>query len=70
MTNEQFEKLKRQCGGMLRANDLRLGTKTAAKTIHAFWYGALCALGEPDNPSVAIRLLSGRHDELVNMQGE
>lgn len=67
MTNEQRAALKKTCGSFLKANDMKLGTKTAAKFIHSFWYGALAALDDTTNPWVTICLMSGRHDELVDM---
>ena len=70
MTNDQFASLKRQCASFLTANGAKPQTKTGAKMVHTFWYGALCALDEPDNPSVCIRLLAGRHDELCDFTEE
>ena len=66
MTDDKFAQLKRDCAGFLTANGAKPKTKTGAKMVHTFWYGALCALDEPNNPGVCIRLLSGRHDELCD----
>lgn len=70
MTNDKFASLKRQCAGFLTANGAKPQTKTGAKMVHTFWYGALCALEEPNNPGVCIRLLAGRHDELCDFTEE
>jgi len=60
------DELRKQCGAFLKANQMRVGTVTAAKAIHAFWYGVLCARGTPDDPYVVLCLLSGRHADLVD----
>lgn len=67
MTNEQRDKLKKACGNILKANGMKLGTKTTARWVHMFWAGALTALDDTTNPWVTICLMSGRHDELVDM---
>lgn len=65
MTDDTKQRLRTACASFLKANDLKVGTKRGASAIHTFWYGALVALGEENNPWVTICLLSGRHDDLV-----
>lgn len=68
MINKQFDELRRRCGAFLKANDLKPTTKTGAKLVHAFWYGALCALNDRDNAYVSVCLLSGRYSDLVSYE--
>lgn len=63
----ELEALRRQCGSFLKSNNIKPSTVVGRKIIHAFWYGALCAKEDNHNPWVTICLLSGRHEELVDM---
>lgn len=67
MTPEQKDKLKQGCGRFLHINGLKPNTKSGAKAVHTFWYGALCALEDTQNAWVTISLLSGRFEDLVEM---
>ena len=67
MNDELKTTLMERCGAFLAANGVKPKSVTGRKMIHAFWYGALVAIDQPDQPWVALCLLSGRHDELVKM---
>lgn len=70
ISKQDMAELRRACGAFLKANGLKVGTKTAAKLIHAFWYGALVARDDTQNAYVTICLLSGRHEDLVTIEKE
>ena len=59
--------LKRTLGSMLRTNDIKPKSATGRKMILAFWYGAITQSGREAPAGVAICLLIGRHEELVDM---
>lgn len=63
---DKLPELKRQCGSMLAANGLRPSNKSGARVVHAFYRGAMAALGDETNPYVTLCLLSGRHGELCD----
>ena len=67
MNDATHAELKTRCGSFLVANSIKPNSVAGRKAIHAFWYGALVALDDTENPGVYIRLISGRHDELVTM---
>lgn len=66
MDLQKRDELKAQCTGFLKANDLTLRSLGGRRAVHAFWYGACCALGDSDTPWVTLCLLSGRYEELVD----
>jgi hypothetical protein len=70
MNSTTLARLKRQCGSFVATNNLNPKTKTGAKAIHAFWYGALCGLDDQTNAYVTICLLSGRHEDLCDYTKE
>lgn len=67
MNHATENELKLRCGSFLASNNMKATSITGRKAVHAFWYGALVALDETTNPSITIRLFTGRHDELVTM---
>lgn len=62
----QLPSLKKRCAAFLAANGKKPTTKGGAALVHAFYLGALTALGEDTNPYVTVCLLSGRHSELCD----
>lgn len=62
--------LKERCGSFLHTNGVKIKAAKGRTMVHAFWYGALVALNQPDNPWVSICLLAGRFDDLVTMPKE
>lgn len=66
----ELEALRTQCGAFLKANNIKPNTLVGRKIIHAFWYGALCANDDRQNPWVTMCLLSGRHEELATVTND
>lgn len=58
---------KLACGKMLKASNLKVTTVKGRTAIHAFWVGVLSQANDMTNPYVVICLMSGRHDDLVDM---
>jgi hypothetical protein len=67
-TTVKIDVLKKVCGQFLRTNEIKPTTKRGREAIHGFWYGALAQAGEPTQPYVVICLMSGRHEDLVDME--
>lgn len=67
LTPEKRVELKKACGQMLRNSGFKPNTKQGAVAVHAFWVGALEAMGLTNDAYVFICLLAGRHSELVDM---
>ena len=69
MSTIEFDRLKKVCGDLLRANGLKTTTVKGRETIHLFWYGVMAQAKE--NPTfIALCLLAGRHEDLVDLTGE
>lgn len=65
----EFARLKKVCGDLLRANALEITSSKGREAIHIFWYGVMSQAKE--NPAfIALCLLAGRHEDLVDLTGE
>lgn len=68
MTNEERDRLRLKCGGMLRNNNLTIKTKKGKETVWAFWIGVIAAQNEKQGDAyVTICLMSARFEDLVTM---
>lgn len=61
--SKEIDDLKRKCGDMLRANNVKVSSVKGKSMVYSFWQG-VNATTQP-SPYVQICLLSGRFDELV-----
>ena len=69
MSTIEFDRLKKICGELIRTNGLKTTTVKGREAIHLFWYGVMAQAKE--NPAfIGICLLSGRHEDLVDLTGE
>jgi hypothetical protein len=59
--------LKRALASFLATNGVKPRSYAGRKLIHAFWYGAVVQSGADAPAGIAICLLTGRIEELVEM---
>ena len=63
--NIELERLRHDCGEMLRMEDIKASSKLGKSMIYAFWVGVLRADPEKQRAYASLCLMSGRYNDLV-----